>query len=113
MKKFTTVLLLLIAIASLFVFSSIVAFASSAPPAKQTKTEIVTAEGTIQNAGITTYQYGRYILVDKSGHTLYALRSSTLDLDQYVGKDVTITGTLVPGYPLDGGPPYLDAQSVS
>lgn len=111
MKKLTSVLLLLIAIASLFIFSGIVAFALSATPAKQTQT--VTAQGTIQEAGITTYQYGPHTLVNKSGLTQFALRSSKLDLAQFVGKPVNITGTLVPGYPVDGGPPFLDVTSVS
>ena len=111
MKKLTTVLLLLVAVASLFIFGSIVAFASAATPAKQTKS--VTAQGTMQDAGITTYQYGQYALVDKSGHTLFALRSSKLDLAQFVGKSVKITGTLVSGYPVDGGPKFLDVKSVS
>src|SRR5437763_15100058 len=111
MKKLTSVILLLVAIASLFVISGIAVFASPAPPAKQTK--IITAERTIQNPGITTFQYGEQTLVDKSGHIRFALRSSKLDLNKFVGKSVKITGTLVPGYPVDGGPAFLDVQSVS
>jgi hypothetical protein len=111
MKKLTSVLLLLIAIASLFIFSGIAVFASSAAPAKKGQT--VTAQGTIQEAGITTFQYGQFTLVDKSDHTRFALRSRKLDLGQFVGKSVKITGTLVPGFPIDGGPPFLDVTNVS
>ena len=111
MKKLTSVILLLVAIASLFVFGGIAVFASSATPAKQAQT--VTAQGTIQEAGITTHQYGQFTLVDKSGRIRFALRSSKLDLGQFVGKSVKITGTSVPSYPVDGGPPFLDVTSVS
>lgn len=72
----------------------------------------VQAQGTMQHQGITTYMYGTHILVDRSGKTLYALRNSTLDLNTYIDKYVEVSGTLVAGYPVDGGPPLLDVSMV-
>lgn len=74
---------------------------------------LVQAEGIIQPQGMTTYMYGTHILVDLSGETLYALQSSTLDLSKSKGEYVDILGTKVPGYPLEGGPVYLDVTNIS
>ena len=71
-----------------------------------------TVEGTLHRPDATTYQYGSYTLVDESGN-IYALQNHGFDLGQYIGKKVNITGTLIPGYPVDGGPPYLDVECVS
>jgi len=73
--------------------------------------DTVTAEGTIEKQGITTYQYGTHVL--KEGKkTLYALTSKTQKLNDYVGKRVKITGTKIDGYPLEGGPVFLEVTSV-
>ena len=73
----------------------------------------VTAIGTIQKTGITTYMYGTHVLKDDSGKTLYALKSDAINLDDYVDKGtVTVQGDLIPGYPVDGGPDYLDVKKV-
>lgn len=68
----------------------------------------VLAEGTIKEQGITGYMYGDYVLLDDQGKTQYALRSSTVELGNYVGQRVQLSGSRIPGYPVDGGPDYLD-----
>lgn len=82
---------------------------SSNSLAKET-TEITTV-GILQKQGSTAYQYGTHILVDKN-KTLYALKSSTITLNKYIGKQVKIHGSLIQGYPADGGPAYLDVKRV-
>lgn len=73
----------------------------------------VTAEGAIQRAGTTTYMYGTHILVDDDGKTLYALKSDKIDLDEYMDIiNVTVKGDLISGYPVQGGPEYLDVKKV-
>jgi cell division protein FtsX len=73
----------------------------------------VTATGTIQQTGITTYMYGTHVLKDDSGKTLYALKSDAVNLDDYVDKGkVAVQGDLIPGYPVDGGPNYLNVKKV-
>jgi hypothetical protein len=61
---------------------------------------------------MTTYLYGTHRLVNESGKTIFALKSDTIGLDNYIDKKVTITGDLVPGYPVDGGPEYLQVKSI-
>jgi hypothetical protein len=71
-----------------------------------TKTE---AAGIVQKRGVTTYMYGTHIL---SGSKIYALKSDTIKLDRYLGKAVMVSGRLVPGYPMSGGPEFLDVDMV-
>jgi hypothetical protein len=73
----------------------------------------VTANGVLQRQGTTTYQYGDYILIDESGKTIYALRSEAVQLLNYIGKRITVEGLLVEGYPIEGGPPYLDVVTIN
>lgn len=73
----------------------------------------VTASGIIRSRGFTTYMYGTHVLVDGNGHTLYALKSDHIDLGRYIGKEVTVSGELIRGYPLDGGPKYINVVAVS
>jgi hypothetical protein len=60
-----------------------------------------------------TYNYGTHVLRDQDANKLYALRNVRFDLDQFVHQKVIIKGTLVTGYPLEGGPDYLDVESVN
>lgn len=69
----------------------------------------VTATGTIQKLGMSTFQYGTHVL--KTANKTYALKS-TFSLDPYLDKKVTIKGKKVSGYPLDGGPEFVDVTLV-
>lgn len=62
--------------------------------------------GTIQKQGITTYQYGTHTI---SG---YALRSSSITLDDYINQNVTVIGYKIDGYPVDGGPDYIEVEEI-
>ncbi|WP_316738987.1 hypothetical protein [Pedobacter aquatilis] len=73
-----------------------------------TKTH-VTATGTIQKLGMSTFQYGTHVL--KTADKTYALKS-TFSLDPYLDKTVTIKGKKVKGYPLEGGPELVDVTLV-
>ena len=66
--------------------------------------------GFIEKQGITSYQYGTHTLNTEA--TLYALKSETVDLDSYVGKTISLTAELVDGYPVDGGPIYLNVIKI-
>lgn len=77
--------------------------------------EGVVATGVIEEAGITTYQYGSHAITDEATGTFYALTSEDVDLSAYTGQRVTIYGTLVPGYEsgqVEGGPPLVDVSAV-
>lgn len=80
----------------------ILLFTASCGSTKGTSLEIT---GMIQEQGITTYQYGTHTITNKE--QTYALKSETVDLDQYLEKEVTIRAEKIEGYPVDGGPEYL------
>lgn len=68
--------------------------------------------GTVHKLRASTWMYGTHTLNDLNGSLLYSLKSSTVDLDLYDNKQVEILGNLIPGYPVDGGPKYLNVISV-
>lgn len=57
--------------------------------------------------------YGTHILVNDTGKTLYALKSANINLDKYIDKKVTVNGDLIAGYPVEGGPDYLNVQAIA
>lgn len=66
--------------------------------------------GTIEAAGITSYQYGSHRLI--TSNDTYALKSEKVNLSDYEGKKVTLTAEEVEGYPLEGGPVFLNVISI-
>lgn len=70
----------------------------------------IKATGTIEATGITSYQYGSHTL--KNDNETYALKSETIELEDYEGERVTIIGKKVEGYPLEGGPILLEVLEV-
>lgn len=83
------------------------------PPGTHPSVSEVSAAGTLLPQGATSYQYGMFILVDENGKTIYALKSDTLQLLNYTGKKVSLNGMLIEGYPLEGGPPYLNVTALN
>ncbi|SDL82194.1 hypothetical protein SAMN04488034_1149 [Salinimicrobium catena] len=71
----------------------------------QTNIENMEVTGTIQQQGITSYQYGTHTLTNDE--TFYALRSEAVNLDNFLDQEVTIIAKKIEGYPLEGGPEYL------
>jgi hypothetical protein len=70
----------------------------------------VVEKGVIQERGFTTFMYGTHLLVVKG--EFFALRSSNVNLDDYLNKRVTIKGHFIEGYPVDGGPQYIEAEEI-
>jgi len=66
--------------------------------------------GILKPAGITSYQYGTHRL--ETNDTFYALKSDQIDLKDYEDEKVNITASEIQGYPVDGGPIYLDVKKV-
>jgi hypothetical protein len=73
---------------------------------------VVTATERIERKGVTAYPYGTHRLVSPHGKTRYELRSAVVRLDAYGGRTVRVTGSAVPGYPVEGGPQYRDVTRV-
>jgi len=74
------------------------------------ETGAVELTGVIQQAGMTTYQYGTHTL--NSGEKAYALKSSTVDLNKFNGRSVVVKGKKVDGYPVENGPELIDVTEV-
>ena len=66
--------------------------------------------GTIQEQGITSYQYGTHTLTNSE--TFYAITSDSVNLNDYLNREVTVRAEKVEGYPVDGGPEYLRVIQV-
>jgi hypothetical protein len=62
--------------------------------------------GVVQRQGITVYQYGTHTICG------YALRSSSVTLDDYVNQTVTVVGHKIDGYPIDFGPDYIEVEEI-
>jgi hypothetical protein len=103
MKKILAMLIIAIVIASCSKHTKV----PSTPTSPSSQVEFT---GTVQKQGMTTYQYGDYVISDDK--TTYALKSTTVNLGQYLNKKVTIWGDKVQGYPLEGGPDFLDVKKV-
>lgn len=72
---------------------------------------LIKLSGKIEKLGMTTFQYGTHTLqVDAK---TYALRSSKVDLNAYVDKEVTLKGTKVDGYPVENGPELIEVEEVT
>lgn len=69
----------------------------------------IVASGIIQEQGITSYQYGTHIM---HGDVLYALKSDTIILDQFLGKNIKVEGYEMDGYPIDNGPKYINVIKI-
>ncbi len=66
--------------------------------------------GTIQEQGITSYQYGTHTLTNSE--TFYAVRSDSVTLNDYLNEEVTVKAQKISGYPVDGGPEYLQILEI-
>lgn len=77
--------------------------------------EPVSATGVLEKPDMTTYMYGTHAITDAETGAQYALGSESVDLDAYVGEEVTVTGDPVPGYgngQVEGGPALLEVSEV-
>lgn len=75
----------------------------------------ISATGIVEKPQMTTYMYGTHAITDEDSGTPYALSSEDVDLDAYVGQEVTIYGAPVPGYEggeIEGGPALLEVGEV-
>lgn len=89
----------------------VVGMSSCSTMKNKATTEMVTLTGAIEEAGMTTYQYGTHKI--KAEDKTYALKSSKINLNDYTDKSVTIKGTKVSGYPLEGGPELIEVLEIS
>src|SRR5215207_7873511 len=77
--------------------------------------EAVSVTGVLEKPDMTTYMYGTHAITDARTGEQYALAPEGVDLDAYVGEEVTVTGALVPGYgngQVEDGPALLEVSGV-
>ncbi|MFT2010594.1 hypothetical protein ACMA1I_18100 [Pontibacter sp. 13R65] len=72
----------------------------------------VNAIGLVKIQQASYFQYGTHILTTEQGIVLYALKSESLNLDTYLDEEVEISGIPVAGYPLEGGPEFLEVVAA-
>ena len=107
----------IVIILSIFIFNSCKTKQESTSKdlvVKENKSENTQKEleltGLIAKQGVTTYQYGSHTL--KTKNQLYTLKSKTINLDNYIGKTITIVGEKIDGYPISGGPVYVKVLKI-
>jgi len=70
------------------------------------------AEGVLKKLEASTFMYGTHLLETDSGTIQYALKSKTVNLDLYNDEKVKVKGNLIDGYPVDGGPEYMEVKEI-
>lgn len=80
-------------------------------PSAEVKQTTMEVTGTIEEQGITSYQYGTHTITTANDE-FYALKSEAVNLDDYIDEEVTIVAEKIEGYPLSGGPVYLKVLEV-
>lgn len=77
--------------------------------------------GVLTKADVTSYQYGTHQLKgtaldgnpDNVGkEILFAIKSDNINLDEWIGKNIIITGTKVEGYPVENGPEFINVTAI-
>jgi hypothetical protein len=73
-------------------------------------------DGRLEKAEDPPWEYGTHVLVENQG-TRFALTSETVDLSEYEGQVVRLSGTFEEGYPTredpGEGPPLVNVTEVS
>ena len=68
----------------------------------------IQAEGRLERAGGARYEYGTHALFPPESRSIqYILKSGSVQLKEFEGKDVQVTGALVEGAALGEGDPKL------
>ena len=67
--------------------------------------------GTLAPLEMSIWQYGTHTFTTES-REFYAVKSETINLDEYLGKPVYILGDVIDGYPVDSGPIFVDIKKV-
>jgi hypothetical protein len=95
----------------LLVIGAVAAGCSTTKQKPTPPSNVIELSGKLEKLGMSTFQYGTHVL--KSADKTYALKSDKLSLDGYVGKEVTLKGTKVDGYPIEAGPDLIEVQEIT
>lgn len=89
----------------------LVGLLSSCTMKKSDGTSKMNLTGEITPLGMTTFQYGTHTI--RTENKIYALKSTSIKLDDYLNKLVILQGEKVRGYPLEGGPELIEVSEIS
>lgn len=70
----------------------------------------ITLTGKVEKLGLTPFRYGSHSI--KMQGQIYAIKSTSINLDNYLDRQVTIKGVKVAGYPLEGGPELIEVTDI-
>lgn len=71
----------------------------------------ITLTGKVEKLGLTPFRYGTHSI--KMQGQIYAIKSASINLDNYLDRQVTLKGVKVPGYPLAGGPELIEVTNIN
>lgn len=94
---------------ALYLFLTVAILAAGCKKGEESKVDQVTVTGMLHAQGFTTYQYGTHTITNAS--QFYALKSTLVNLDAYLDKNVTLTGNKL-NYHVENGPEYLEVTSI-
>ncbi len=78
---------------------------------ERTEESTIILDGEIYVLGcFTNFMYGTHGITTDGVD--YALTSELIQLDDYIGVPVTIHAEVVDGYPIDGGPEFLNVTEI-
>lgn len=77
---------------------------------KSQKDNTLKVTGKLEAIQMSSWQYGTHTI--SNDKIFYALRSEKTNLEPFEGKTVTITANKIEGYPVDGGPEFLEVTEV-
>lgn len=99
----------------LFVFFALSMAACSKSPNTTNQDNVsganLSASGTLQKQGFTTYMYGTHLLVVNAS-TTYVLKSDVVNLDPFVGKQVKLTAVNT-HYHAENGPELFNVTWIT
>jgi hypothetical protein len=74
------------------------------------KGDCITVRGTLQQQGMTTYQYGTHTISSAEGNA-YVLKSDVLNLKKFEGKKVKLTAQNL-HYTVENGPELYNVVAI-
>lgn len=86
------------------------AFASCSTRNVSDNQNLIQLSGKIEKLEVSGFGYGSHLI--NSDRKMYALTSKDIDLNKFVGKAVIAKGKKIDGYPLEGGPDYIEIIQV-
>lgn len=103
-------LLIIVSISLLGIGAFSACHRKAATPFVECKGDCITVRGTLQQQGMTTYQYGTHTISTAEGNA-YVLKSDVVDLKKFEGKKVKLTAQNL-HYTVENGPGLYNVVAI-